>query len=158
MNLCKTSQIYEPRRRSYTQTALTTRISDAKIKIQAARRAKIEEKLRPLESKNQELETKMNMLSEEDASICTTIQDLEDRENKLIEQIKTVKENGDVEERRLRNTVSLYVNSCSIGWDREDSNSVFCTVGGATSVKKVRLDRDATEFEVANRLWDLMDE
>ena len=140
------------------KTALTGRISDAKIKIQAARRAKIEEKLRPLETKNQELEAKVDSLNNQDTKLITTIESLEDRERKLVEQIETVKENGNVEERRLRNTVSLYVNSCSIAWDREDSNSVFCTVGGATSVKKVRLDRDATEFEIANQLWDLMEE
>ena len=114
--------------------------------------------MRPLESKNQELEAKVDSLNNENSKLVTTIESLEDREKKLMEQIETVKENGNVEERRLRNTVSLYVNSCSIGWDREDSNSVFCTVGGATSVKKVRLDRDATEFEIANQLWDLMDE
>ena len=111
-----------------------------------------------METKNQELEAKVDSLNNQDTKLITTIESLEDRERKLVEQIETVKENGNVEERRLRNTVSLYVNSCSIAWDREDSNSVFCTVGGATSVKKVRLDRDATEFEIANQLWDLMEE
>lgn len=136
--------------------ALTEKIDAGEKQIELDRKAMIREKLGPMETKNTELSDMLASLSLQDQDILKRVVALEAREKDLMEAVKNEEENADVEERRLRNTVSLYANSCSVAWDRNDANTVYCTLGGATSVRKVVLDADATDFENATKLWDLM--
>eukprot|EP00939_MAST-03C_sp_MAST-3C-sp1_P000065 g65.t1 len=136
--------------------ALTERIEDSKAKIERDRRARISEKLIPIESKNAELETKVGNLSAEVKSTTMDIAALEEREAVIISELKEVEASAEVETRRLRNTVSLFVNSCSVGWDRSAPNKVFCTNKDSSSVCTLDLTSDMSEFEVANKMWEMM--
>eukprot|EP00940_MAST-03C_sp_MAST-3C-sp2_P002894 g2894.t1 len=136
--------------------ALTQRIKVSKSKIEDDRRARLSEKMRPIEAKNAELETKVKALTLEEADLKTKTTQLQEREKEIIAELKDIEAKSEVEIRRLRNTVSLYVNSCTVGWDHKTPNKVFCTDKDASSVSTITLDPEASEFEVANKLWEMM--
>ena len=136
--------------------ALTQRIQEAKCKIEADRKARIAEKLRPIESKNADLESKLSELTLEDSSLKDRIAELQAREKDIIAELKLTEATAEVESRRMKNTVSLYVNSCTVGWDHDTPNTIFCSNKASGSVETMTLTPEISAFETAGRLWEMM--
>eukprot|EP01138_Halocafeteria_seosinensis_P016427 gb/GECG01016758.1/.p1 GENE.gb/GECG01016758.1/~~gb/GECG01016758.1/.p1 ORF type:complete len:222 (+),score=51.42 gb/GECG01016758.1/:1-666(+) len=117
------------------------------------------ERLQKLEQDKDEVRQQLKQYKEEKENAQERTQEINQQIDAISEATEKLKADTEARIPRVKHTLSLYANISNIRWDYDNDDKISGYIAPPSSaVTPFEFDADTDSFELADRLWELIDE